>query len=44
VAIFDRRLLTRSYGRLFLDSLPGPTVRRGPLAMLPRAAADWLRR
>jgi ATP-dependent DNA helicase DinG len=42
VAIFDRRLLTRSYGRLFLDSLPGPTVRRGPLAMLPRAAADWL--
>lgn len=44
VAIFDRRLLTRSYGRLFLESLPGPTVRRGPLARLPQAAADWLKR
>ncbi len=42
VAVFDRRLLTRAYGRLFLDSLPGPTVRRGPLAMLPKAAAEWL--
>ncbi|MCX8067536.1 MAG: DEAD/DEAH box helicase, partial [Anaerolineae bacterium] len=44
VAVFDRRLLTRAYGRLFLDSLPGPTIRRGPLTMLPKAAAEWLDR
>ncbi len=43
VAIFDRRLLTRSYGSLFLKSLPGPTIRRGPLSKLPQAAAEWLR-
>jgi DNA polymerase-3 subunit epsilon/ATP-dependent DNA helicase DinG len=44
VAVFDRRLLTRQYGRLFVDSLPGPTVRRGSVLTLPRAAADWLGR
>ncbi|RMF29486.1 MAG: hypothetical protein D6759_13780, partial [Chloroflexi bacterium] len=42
VAIFDRRLLTKSYGQAFLDSLPEPTIRRGPLASLPGAAARWL--
>jgi len=42
VAVFDGRLLTKSYGQLFLDSLPGPTVRRGPLALLPEAAVEWL--
>ncbi len=44
VAIFDRRLLTKSYGQAFLDSLPEPTIRRGPLASLPGAAARWLAR
>ncbi|NLE99695.1 MAG: DEAD/DEAH box helicase [Anaerolineales bacterium] len=43
VAVFDSRLLTKSYGELFLESLPGPTVRRGPMAQLPRAASEWLR-
>ncbi|MEE9615842.1 MAG: helicase C-terminal domain-containing protein [Anaerolineae bacterium] len=42
VAVFDKRLLTKSYGHLFIDSLPDPTVRRGSLALLPRAAAEWL--
>jgi ATP-dependent DNA helicase DinG len=42
VAIFDRRILTKRYGRLFLDSLPDCTVRSGPLAELPRAATRWL--
>lgn len=42
VAVFDRRLLTKSYGQMFIDSLPDPTVRRGPLALLPKAAAEWL--
>jgi DNA polymerase-3 subunit epsilon/ATP-dependent DNA helicase DinG len=42
VAIFDRRVLTKNYGRMFLDSLPACTVRRGPLAQLPREAAKWI--
>ncbi len=42
VAIFDKRILTKRYGRLFLDSLPQCTVRTGPLAELPRNAAQWL--
>lgn len=44
VAVFDRRLLTKSYGQMFIDSLPEPTIRRGPLALLPKAAAEWLAR
>ncbi len=42
VAILDRRVLTKRYGRLFTDSLPPCTVRVGALADLPRAAAKWL--
>jgi ATP-dependent DNA helicase DinG len=42
VVIFDRRLLTKSYGQLFLDSLPGPTIWRGSLVTLAKMAADWL--
>jgi predicted DnaQ family exonuclease/DinG family helicase len=42
VAVFDKRLLTKSYGPLFIESLPDPTVRRGSLALLPQAAAEWL--
>jgi len=44
VVVFDRRLLTKSYGQLFIDSLPSPTVRRGPSTLLPRIAKDWLDR
>jgi ATP-dependent DNA helicase DinG len=42
VAIFDRRLVSKSYGHIFLESLPGPTIRRGSVTTLPRAAAEWL--
>jgi len=42
VAVFDRRLLTKSYGSLFIESLPDPTVRQGSVALLPQAAAEWL--
>jgi DNA polymerase-3 subunit epsilon/ATP-dependent DNA helicase DinG len=43
VALFDSRVITKRYGQVFLDSLPGCTVRRGPMGGLPRAAADWLK-
>nr|HID12562.1 DEAD/DEAH box helicase [Anaerolineae bacterium] len=42
VAVFDKRLLTKSYGPLFIESLPEPTVRRGSVALLPKTAAEWL--
>ncbi len=42
VAILDRRVLTKSYGRAFIESLPDCTRRIGPLAELPKAAAKWL--
>lgn len=42
VAVLDRRVLTKRYGRMFIDSLPGCTMRNGPLAELPRQAASWL--
>ncbi len=42
VAIFDRRVLTKQYGRLFLESLPPCTARQGTAQQLPRLAAQWL--
>ena len=42
VAILDRRVLTKQYGRLFIESLPQCTTRRGPLNDLPRETARWL--
>ncbi len=42
VAIFDRRVLTKQYGRLFLESLPQCTTRKGPIMNLPKMAAQWL--
>ncbi len=42
VAILDRRILTKRYGRLFIDSLPECTSRVGPLGELPRLAKQWL--
>jgi predicted DnaQ family exonuclease/DinG family helicase len=42
VAIFDKRLLTKSYGPLFIESLPEPTIRQGSITLLPKAAAEWL--
>jgi DNA polymerase-3 subunit epsilon/ATP-dependent DNA helicase DinG len=42
VVILDRRVLTKQYGRLFLESLPGCTARQGPAANLAREAGSWL--
>jgi ATP-dependent DNA helicase DinG len=42
VVIFDRRVLTKSYGRSFVDSLPDCTREQGNLAQLPARAARWL--
>ena len=42
IVVFDRRLMTKSYGAAFLNALPGPTVMRAPLAQLGKAVRDWL--
>ena len=42
VVIFDKRLLTKSYGSLFLNSLPNCTIQQGFLSDLPETASRWL--
>jgi ATP-dependent DNA helicase DinG len=42
VAILDRRVLTKQYGPLFIESLPRCTARKGPAMSLASQAAKWL--
>lgn len=42
VTIFDRRVLSKRYGQMFIDSLPVCTVQTGPMSDLPSSAARWL--
>jgi ATP-dependent DNA helicase DinG len=42
VVILDKRVLTKSYGPMFLNSLPECKTIRAPLAKLPEAARRWL--
>jgi len=42
VVILDKRVITKPYGRLFLESLPKCTVIQGSIANLPEKAARWL--
>lgn len=43
VVILDKRLLNKSYGKAFLNSLPACTVRKGPVSNLPAEAVSWLK-
>jgi DNA polymerase-3 subunit epsilon/ATP-dependent DNA helicase DinG len=43
VVILDRRLQTKRYGPVFLDSIPPGTVVRGPSRDLPTAVIKWLK-
>jgi DNA polymerase-3 subunit epsilon/ATP-dependent DNA helicase DinG len=42
VVVLDKRVLTKSYGDTFLNSLPECTSMRASLARLPGAAKRWL--
>lgn len=42
VAVLDKRVMTKQYGRMFIDSLPKCTFRQGPLGNLAREAGEWL--
>ncbi len=43
-AVLDRRVLSKRYGRAFVDSLPPCAETRGPLTDLGPVAAEWLGR
>ena len=42
VVLMDKRLQSKRYGELFLESLPQCTVIRGALSDLPKSAAMWI--
>ncbi len=42
VAVLDRRILTKRYGRLFIEALPTCKLKVGSLQDLPSSAAKWL--
>ena len=42
IAVLDKRILSKKYGRLFVDSLPTCTIKVGGIAELPQSAARWL--
>lgn len=42
VVILDKRILTKGYGRYFLDSLPTCTVKIGSIVELADTAQQWL--
>lgn len=42
LVILDKRMITRDYAQLFLDSLPPSIIERAPLAELGKAARAWL--
>jgi DNA polymerase-3 subunit epsilon/ATP-dependent DNA helicase DinG len=44
VAIFDSRILSKSYGAQFLEALPDCTVQYGSLQEMAEAAQNWLSR
>lgn len=44
VVVLDKRVTSKSYGKLFLESLPDCTVHKGPLMNLPQAARAWVDR
>ena len=42
VVVLDKRLTSKAYGRLFMESLPVCNLQQGFLAALPEQAAKWL--
>ncbi|MGB8647257.1 MAG: helicase C-terminal domain-containing protein [Anaerolineae bacterium] len=42
VVVLDKRVLTKSYGKLFIESLPDCTKQQGPLKELAKRASAWI--
>ena len=43
IIVLDRRIIGRSYGKAFFDSIPPCNVKRLPLSAIPDEAAAWVR-
>lgn len=43
ITVFDSRIVSKSYGTMFLDSLPECTVKIGTLDNLASSASEWLK-
>lgn len=44
VVVMDKRVTSKTYGKLFLESLPECTVMQAPLMNLAEAAKNWINR
>ena len=44
VVVLDKRVTSKGYGKLFLESLPECTTHKGPLLNLPATARSWVER
>jgi len=42
VAVFDKRIISKSYGYVFISSLPQCTTYEGSISELPKKAVQWL--
>jgi len=42
VVVLDKRVLTKNYGRMFIESLPPVSKYQGPLKELPGFAVKWI--
>ena len=42
IVVLDRRIISRSYGKSFLNSMPSCTVKLVPLSAIASYAADWV--
>jgi predicted DnaQ family exonuclease/DinG family helicase len=42
VVLLDKRVLTKFYGKAFLEAIPQCTVQQGSVHDLPRLAAEWI--
>jgi DNA polymerase-3 subunit epsilon/ATP-dependent DNA helicase DinG len=43
IVVLDRRLISKNYGASFINALPSPTIRRGPLTGLSKSVTEWLK-
>ncbi len=44
VVVLDKRVLTKYYGSVFIDSLPQCTIQQGSVQELPGIATEWVER
>ena len=44
IVVLDNRIISRAYGRAFLESMPACTVKQSPMSSIPEYAGRWVRR